>query len=164
MQDKFILFIILALRQSCLSCFLSITERILYKMRIAAIDWGLKRIGIAVSDENKKIALPLKTVAGGKQGVSEVLKALAAKEIELILVGLPLLLNGKEGDMTQAVRQFAKELELSCKIPIKFIDERFSSKLADQSLKEIHLKRKERKEMMDITAAVILLQGYLDCL
>ena len=133
-------------------------------MRIAAVDWGLKRIGIAISDERKKISLPLKTVAGGKQGASEVVKALSSKQVELILVGLPLLLNGKEGESALAVKQFAKELELLSKIPIQFIDERFSSKLADQSLKEIHLKRKERKEMMDITAAVILLQGYLDCL
>jgi len=133
-------------------------------MRIAAIDWGLKRIGIAVSDENKKIALPLQTVAGGKSAVSNVIQAFGSKKIELILVGLPLLLSGKEGETSQLVKQFAQELEQLSKIPIKLIDERFSSKLADQSLREIHLKRKERTEMMDITAAVILLQGYLDCL
>jgi len=131
-------------------------------MRIAAIDWGMKRIGIAISDERKKIALPMTLVPGGKQAVAEVMKALASKEVELILVGLPLLLNGKEGDSAAAVKQFALELETASKIPVKLIDERFSSKLADLSLREIQLNRKERTEKMDITAAAILLQGYLD--
>jgi putative Holliday junction resolvase len=131
-------------------------------MRIAAIDWGLKRIGIALSDEKKKIALPLQTVPGGKNAVAEVLKALSTKQVELILVGLPLLLNGLEGEMATAVKQFAQELQTMSSTPVKLIDERFSSKLADQSLREIHLKRKKRKEMMDTTAATILLQEYLD--
>ncbi|HEX2583236.1 MAG TPA: Holliday junction resolvase RuvX [Chlamydiales bacterium] len=131
-------------------------------MRIAAIDWGIKRIGIAISDERKKIALPMKTVPGGKNGAAEVIQAFALKQVELILVGLPLLLNGQEGPMAAAVRQFVLELEAMSTIPIKLIDERFSSKLADQRLREIRLKRKERTEKMDATAAAILLQGYLD--
>ncbi len=133
-------------------------------MRIAAIDWGAKRIGIALSDERKKVALPLLTVPGGKQGAAVVAKVLASKQVELILVGLPLLLNGKEGDSAIAVKLFAKELETLSQTPIKLIDERFSSKIADQSLREIHLKRKSRTEKMDVTAATMLLQGYLDYL
>ncbi len=131
-------------------------------MRIAAIDWGIKRIGIAITDERKKIALPMQMVPGGKNGVAEVMKALASKQIELILVGFPLLLNGKEGDMAKAVREFSIELETMSKLPVKLVDERFSSRLADQRLREIHLKRKERTEKMDVIAATILLQGYLD--
>jgi putative holliday junction resolvase len=131
-------------------------------MRIAAIDWGIKRIGIAISDERKKIALPMQTIPGGKNGAADVIQALALKQVELILVGFPLLLNGQEGPMAAAVRQFARELEAASTIPIKLIDERFSSKLADQSLREIRLKRKERTAKMDVTAAAILLQGYLD--
>jgi putative Holliday junction resolvase len=92
------------------------------------------------------------------------MKALISKQVELILIGLPLRLNGQEGDMAIAVREFGKDLEQRNNIPIKFIDERFSSKLAEQSLKEIHLNRKERTEKMDTTAATILLQGYLDSL
>jgi len=126
--------------------------------RIAAIDFGLKRIGIAISDERQKIAFPLETVPN----VAEIQKVLKKYSITLILVGLPLLLSGKEGDMAAAVKKFAKDLEETTKIPVKLIDERFSSKIAEQSLREIHLNRKERSAKMDATTAAMLLQSYLD--
>lgn len=132
--------------------------------RIAAIDYGLKRIGIAISDDNKKIAFPLQTVMGGSNAVEEIHKALADKllQIDKILVGLPLLLNGKEGEMAAMVKQFAEQLKMAFNIPIELIDERFTSKLADQSLREIHLNRKQRTDKMDTAAAATLLQTYLD--
>jgi len=132
--------------------------------RIAAIDFGMKRIGIAISDEGKKIAFPAQTVPGGPKAVQEVQKAFASKTIELILLGLPLLLSGKEGPMAEIVKRFALELEAKLNIPIKFIDERFSSKVADQSLREMRLNRKERSERIDATTATMLLQAYLDSL
>ena len=132
--------------------------------RIAAIDFGMKRIGIAISDEGKKIAFPAQTVPGGPKAVQEVLKAFASKTIELLLLGLPLLLSGKEGPMAEIVKRFALELEAKLNIPIKFIDERFSSKVADQSLREMRLNRKERSERIDATTATMLLQAYLDSL
>ncbi len=130
--------------------------------RIAAIDFGLKRMGIAISDEGKKIAFPAQTVPGGPKAVQEVQKAFAGKTIDLILLGLPLLLNGKEGPMADLVKKFAVELEAALKIPIRFIDERFSSKVADQSLRLMQLNRKERSALIDATTATMLLQGYLD--
>lgn len=130
--------------------------------RIAAIDYGLKRIGIAISDERKKIALPLKTVPGGPNAIEEIKIAFRDKQIELIVIGLPLLLSGKESEMSILVRQFAEKLEKALEIPIYFIDERFTSKIADQSLKDIHLNRKKRSQQIDVTAALILLQNFLD--
>ena len=130
--------------------------------RIAAIDYGLKRIGIAISDEKKKIALPFKTIAGGPKAIEDIKLAFKDKLIELIVVGLPLLLSGKESEMSIAVRKFAENLEKELQIPIHFIDERLTSKMADQSLREIHLNRKKRSQQMDVTAAVILLQNFLD--
>ncbi len=132
--------------------------------RIAAIDFGLKRIGIALSDERKKIAFPLETVAGGKKAIENIKKALGSrlKEVELILIGLPLLMNGQEGDMALAVKKFGAELEASLTIPVQTIDERLSSKMADRSMREFHLNRKERTEMIDTAAAAMLLQSYLD--
>jgi len=126
--------------------------------RIVAIDYGLKRIGVAISDAGKKIALPLTTVPDFKS----LEKALAPHSIEKILVGLPLLLSGKDSPMTTAARQFAAKLQTAMNVPVELVDERFSSKLADQSLREIQLKRKKRSETMDVTAATMLLQGYLD--
>jgi putative Holliday junction resolvase len=130
--------------------------------RVVAIDFGLKRIGIAVSDSGQKIAFPLETVAGGAGAVLNIKTALKGTDIEKILVGLPVLLNGKEGDMAGLVRTFAKNLEEAFHLPVELIDERFTSRMADQNLKEIHLNRKERTAKLDTAAAAILLQAYLD--
>lgn len=132
--------------------------------RVAAIDFGLKRIGLAISDPGRMIAFPVATVEGGKKAIENIQRTLGAKlkEVDLFLIGLPLLMSGKEGEMALAVKQFASQLELTLKIPVEPIDERLSSKLADQSLRQIQLNRKERTENMDVTAATLLLQSYLD--
>ncbi len=132
--------------------------------RIAAIDFGSKRIGIALSDERQKIAFPHETVEGGKRGVANTVASLNKKEgeIEKILVGLPLLMNGERGDMAKLVEAFAKKLEAAMKIPVILIDERLSSKMADQRLREVAFNRKERTQRMDTTAAALLLQSFLD--
>jgi putative Holliday junction resolvase len=132
--------------------------------RIAAIDFGIKRIGIALSDSQKKLALPYTTVEGGKKGVANTTAALLKKksEIEKILVGLPLLMNGGKGEMASIVETFAKELEAATGIPVELCDERLSSKMADQSLRELSLNRKERSLRIDMAAAALFLQSYLD--
>ncbi|MBX9745138.1 MAG: Holliday junction resolvase RuvX [Chlamydiales bacterium] len=133
-------------------------------MRIAAIDYGEKRIGIALSDSNCRIALPLTTVEGGRNAVSNVLKALESYkgQIRLIVIGLPLLMNGTEGTMAQNVRAFAKKLESTSQLPLVFLDERLSSAQADRQLQEISMNRKARSSKIDMTAATLLLQHYLD--
>ncbi len=134
--------------------------------RIAAIDFGLKRIGIALSDPRGKLASPFKTVDGGKKGAVHVVEALRPyqQEIKTILIGLPLLMNGKEGDMAILVRTFAQELENLIHIPILLLDERLSSAQADRSLKELSFNRKKRSTKIDMAAATLLLQNYLDTL
>ncbi len=132
--------------------------------RIACIDFGLKRIGIALSDPSKKIAFPLEMVPGGPKAIEHIRRALATKPepVERILVGLPLLMSGKEGDMVVLVRRFAEQLREAFGVPVDLIDERLSSKLADQTLRALPLHRKERTEKMDTAAATLLLQAYLD--
>lgn len=130
--------------------------------RIAAIDFGLKRIGLAVSDKGRKMALPVGVVEGGKKAVQNIRAALPLKEVDLILIGLPVEMSGKKGPMAAVVEEFAKMLEAALSIPVKLIDERLSSKGADASLKEISLNRKERSEKIDMVAATLLLQMYLD--
>src|SRR5438105_7864 len=104
--------------------------------RVAAIDFGLKRLGLAMSDLSRKIALPVGVIEGGKKAIQNVRGALPLKEINLILIGLPLEMSGKKGPMAEIVQQFAKELESAFGIPILLIDERLSSKGADVLLKE----------------------------
>lgn len=130
--------------------------------RIAAIDFGLKRIGIAMSDLNRRMALPLTVVEGGKHAIQNIGKALPLKEVDLILIGLPIEMSGKKGAMADLVTQFAKNLEETFKIPTLLVDERFSSKQAETGLREISLNRKERSEKIDMVAATFLLQNYLE--
>lgn len=132
--------------------------------RIAAIDFGLKRIGIAVSDLGGKMAFPHATVEGGKNGAANIIASLKGKqnEIEKIVIGMPLLMNGKKGEMAEKVEQFGKELQAAINIPVEFYDERLSSKMAERELQGLSLNRKQRQEKSDVTAATLLLQSYLD--
>lgn len=132
--------------------------------RIAAIDYGLKRIGIALSDERKIIALPFATVEGGKRGALSVVERLNEKkhELEAVVIGMPLLMNGKKGEMALIVEAFAKELGDLLSVPIILFDERLSSKQADAGLRLMGQKRKERTGNIDQAAAALLLQTYLD--
>ncbi len=127
--------------------------------RIAAIDYGLKRIGIAISDERKRIALPLTTVEGGKKAIENIAAAIREKNVERLVMGLPLLMNGKKGEMAEAVEKFAKAIEEALKIPVTLLDERLSSRQAER---EIPLNRKARSERIDQVAATLILQSYLD--
>jgi putative Holliday junction resolvase len=130
--------------------------------RIAAIDFGLKRIGIALSDDRKQIAFPFATVEGGKKGALHVLDSLKGKEVERIIIGLPLLLSGAKGEMATLVEAFVSQLQALTPTPIELVDERFSSLEADRRLKESEMNRKERTQKLDSATAAILLQSYLD--
>lgn len=130
--------------------------------RVAAIDYGRKRIGLAVSDKDRKIALPVNVVQGGKKALQNIRASLPLKEVDLILVGLPLELSGAKGEMAKEAEAFAKMLENALNIPVELIDERLTSKGADAQLKELSLSRKARTEKIDMIAATMLLQTYLD--
>ena len=135
--------------------------------RIAAVDFGMKRIGLAVSDERSTIALPLKMALAGnslQQSARNVMKALAPyiKEISKLIVGLPLLLNGKRGDMAEQVERFIAALKKETTIPIETMDERLTSAQAERDLKGCDYSRKERTQIIDSASATLLLQAYLD--
>ena len=130
------------------------------KKRIVAIDYGSKRIGLAISDENQSIALPWTIVDAGRNPVQSVLRALAPRlqEIERILIGLPLLLSGRSGEMAERASAFAAALQKELSIPIELFDERLSSKQVER----IALPRKGRSATIDSAAAALFLQSYLD--
>lgn len=139
--------------------------------KILAVDFGLKRIGLAISDANQKIALPLKTlcIPNPNQAVSLVARAIKEQlnisglEIEKIVLGHPLLLSGKEGEMAKNVTAFKQKLEnkLGFLIPIVLWDERLSSAQAEKLLKK-DFSRKKRKQMTDPIAAMLVLQSFLE--
>lgn len=134
--------------------------------RIVGIDFGLTRLGTAVSDEKHRIALPMTTILAGKnaeQTCALVAKALASyPQIDQIVIGLPLLLNGKEGEMAQKVRAFAALLGEKLSFPIVFWDERLTSCGVDKMLIDCKVKRKKRAQLSDVLSAVSILQNYLD--
>ena len=134
--------------------------------KIVAIDYGQKRIGLAYADESLQVALPFTTVEAVKdmpKTVELVLQALnpISKEIALFVVGLPLLMSGKEGPMAEEVRVFAELLQEKSGISIHYFDERLTSAGIEKELKYAKVSRKKRAKKMDPLAAMRILQGYL---
>lgn len=141
------------------------------KSRIIGIDFGLARIGIAVSDESKILATPLTTVTAEKKlenTVDKLIELLDTHQkehnytLEAIVVGLPLMMSGKMGLMSDEVGHFVETLKKKTSIPIKTWDERLTSAQADRSLREFSLSRKKRAKVVDKVSAVLILQNYLD--
>jgi putative Holliday junction resolvase len=131
--------------------------------RILAIDYGTKRVGIAVTDPLKIIASSLTTVHA-----NEILAFLTdysqKEEIELIVVGLPKQMDGQASDSEIHIAQFLKKLKQSLPlIPVVRYDERYTSKMAFQTLIDAGYKKKQRqdKKLLDSVSATLILQGYL---
>jgi putative holliday junction resolvase len=136
-------------------------------MKILAIDYGDARIGLAISDDNKILALPLATIKAGKTidlSVDNVIDYITPRlsEIEAVVVGLPLHMNGKESPMSTKAREFAKNLEEKLSIKVDLLDERLSSAYITSSLKEINMNRKKRSKIIDSAAASAILQNYME--
>ncbi|HVT87132.1 MAG TPA: Holliday junction resolvase RuvX [Chitinophagaceae bacterium] len=134
--------------------------------RILSIDYGLKRTGIAVTDPLKIIATGLTTV-DTKELLSFLKNYFAKEEVELILIGEPKNLNDTDTHATPLVEKFVKELQKNFPaIPVKKVDERFTSKMASRAMLDMGLKKKQRqdKRLLDEIAATILLQEYLQSL
>ena len=134
--------------------------------RVLCIDYGRARIGVAYSDTAKSFSFPLQVFLKHKkieltyQEIQTKISHLAP--FDLIVIGLPLLLNGKEGEMAEEAKAFGIALSAFLSIPHLFWDERLTSSQADRILKEGNLSRKERSKLSDTMAASIILQNYLD--
>lgn len=139
--------------------------------RIIAIDFGMVRIGLAVSDTSLILATPVGVVQGTKkvdQTVKNVVEAIRKLEkdydstVSEIVIGLPLMMNGTVGLLADEVKNFADKLGKAVDIPIKLWDERLTSVQAERALRESGLSRKKRTQHVDYVAAVVILQSYLD--
>ncbi len=135
-------------------------------MRILAIDHGVKRIGIALSDELKMIAQPLEFVPAEPFDdlVARLTDLVQEKEVEMILVGMPRNMNGTYGPAAIKVEEFVAALKSALPVPIKTWDERLTSAQANRILIAGNVRRDKRKQKVDKMAAAILLQSYLDSL
>ena len=132
--------------------------------RVAGVDYGTVRIGIAVSNVERTIASPLEnyTRRGPEQDARRFRRLAAEERISLFVVGLPLHLDGNESLKSREARQFGQWLAETTGVPVEFFDERFTSREAEDLLLSADLTRKRRKKRMDMLAAQILLTAYLE--
>jgi len=132
--------------------------------RIVAIDYGTKRTGIAVTDPEKIIATGLTTVRSHEL-ISYLEKYIADNNVECFVVGEPKQMNNLESESAKATNDFVKQLKKKfSSIPVKRMDERFTSKMAIQSIRDSGVKKSDRqnKELVDMVSATILLQSYME--
>jgi putative Holliday junction resolvase len=131
--------------------------------RVLGIDFGEKRLGLALSDESRTLASPL-AVYERKDLQSDLrfLRDLILRyQITEIVLGLPLYMDGSLGPKARQVLEFKRALEESLKLPVHTFDERFTTDEAERALLEANMSRRQRKAKRDALAAVLILQGYL---
>jgi len=134
------------------------------KGRIMALDLGEKRIGLALSDESRTLARPFKVLKRSSRVADyESIKRISEEQgIVLLVIGLPKLLSGEEGDKARWVRDYSAQLSQAVELPIEFWDESFSTKDALESMKQRGISRKHQKKRIDAVASAFILQQYLD--
>lgn len=131
--------------------------------RILAIDYGSKRIGIAITDPLNIFAYPLITLANDNKFFDNLNKILTQYIVVKILIGSPLKENGEESVTSQSVNKFIEELKKHVQIEVELVDERYSSEIARQRVIESVVSKKKRrdKSLIDKNAAAVILEDYL---
>lgn len=130
-----------------------------------AIDYGFKRIGIAMTDIMQIMASPFETIESTslKKNALNIVEIAKNNDVSTIVVGLPINMNGTEGEMAETVRSFIEEIKAISDIEIKIIDERLTTAQAERMLvDEADISRDKRKGLKDKVAAALILQTYLD--
>ena len=133
-------------------------------MRALGIDFGLKRVGVAVSDPTGTLASPYKTIVRTTRDklFDELLDIIDREAVETVVVGLPLALSGEETLTTRQARNFAESLARRIEQPVHLMDERLSSAEAEHELNDADLRGAKRKTALDSQAAVVILRSWLD--
>ncbi|MBG87244.1 MAG: Holliday junction resolvase RuvX [Verrucomicrobiales bacterium] len=133
-------------------------------MRVLGLDYGSKRVGVAVSDELKMIAQPLEFIPAKpfEEFIVRLKEVLSQKCVESIVIGMPRNMDGSYGPSAEAARAFAEKIQAEIKQPIRTWDERLTSVEANRALIAGNVRREKRKEKVDAMAAAILLQSFLD--
>ncbi len=134
--------------------------------RIAGIDFGTVRVGVAIADPDRTLASPLEnyTRQGTQQDARHFEQLVAEHDIVLLVVGLPVHLDGLESRKSIEARQFGKWLTEVTGVAVEFYDERFTSLEAEQFLMAADMTKKRRKKRLDMVAAQIMLSAYLESL
>jgi putative holliday junction resolvase len=132
--------------------------------RILGLDYGSKRIGVAVSDPLRIIAKGISVIEQSPSMMEELRALVVSYDVGEIVVGMPLTLKGEKRQTAEEVEKFMNRLHEAFNIPVVSIDERFTSQLAQETIRMMGVKKKQRqvKQTVDMTAAAIILQQYLD--
>jgi putative Holliday junction resolvase len=133
--------------------------------RVLGIDWGERRLGLAVSDETQTVATPhsVERCRSDEERIDAVVRHARNLGVSSIVLGMPLSLSGEEGPTGRAVRRFGEMLGQRLDIPLVLWDERLTTGAAQRALIEAGLRRSKRREVVDKVAATVMLQSYLDC-
>ena len=131
--------------------------------RVLGLDLGDARIGVAISDPQRRLAVPLGTVRTGAPADVKAIAELAREnEAELVVVGHPLLMSGRAGERAHLAERFAEALGAVLGLPVVLQDERLSSAEADRALRGAGRSGRERRREVDRSAATVILQAWLD--
>jgi len=131
-------------------------------MTILAIDYGEKRIGLAVTDELEIIASPLETVANDPAGLGRIRKVVVDRRVDTVVVGLPLNMNGTAGPAAHKALEFARSLQTAIAAAVVTYDERLTTVQAERSMLERDMSRARRRKRIDQMAAQVLLSDFLE--
>ncbi len=129
-------------------------------MRVLAVDYGLSRVGLAISDPSGLISQPLKVVPT-KDALEEIARIVKEREVGKVVVGLPLNMDGTEGEMALLAKEFAAKIK-ETGVDVELFDERLSTYEAECLLKSTGLNWKKRKKKLDAVAASLILKAYLE--
>ena len=132
--------------------------------RFLAIDFGTKRIGLALSDPLKTFAYPFSTISNNTRTFQVLKKVIHDKNIEKIILGFPLKEDGSETSLAKEIKEFKKNLQKIFPFEILMRDERYSSSIAEEQIRQSVTKKSKRrqKSLIDSGAAAVILQDYLD--
>ena len=130
-----------------------------FEMRVLGVDFGHKRVGLAISDETGTVAQPAGFVTGG---AAVVLRVARDHKAQKIVCGVPRRLDGTNSAQTERTHAFIAALQKLSDVPVEGWDERLTTAQAERTLLEGNVRRKDRKEKIDAIAAQLMLQSYLD--
>ena len=131
--------------------------------RVLGLDLGDAHIGVAISDDARRVAVPVGTIpAGVPQDLKAIAKLVSENDVTAVVVGHPISMSGARGPRAHHAEEFAGALRSFLQIPIELHDERLSTVEADRALREAGATGRQRRRVVDRTAATVILQAWLD--
>ena len=134
---------------------------IIYRVRTLALDYGERRIGVALSDPTGAIAQPLETIDARKGALERIAELVVKHEVGQIVVGLPLHMDGRAGPEAERARAFGEKVRARANVPVDYLDERWTSREAERVLEEGGVRKKNQRGRVDPIAAALLLRTWL---